>query len=96
MEPNFEEQSYLRAKKRVKEIRSFYDHVASYIIVIPVLALINIYYTGGEHWYKYTAFGWGLGLAIHGIVTFLPSFFGRGWEERKLNEILEKDKQKRK
>lgn len=96
MEPDFEEQSYLRAKKRIKELKSFYDHVASYVIVIPVLAVINTYYTGGEHWYTYTAYGWGIGLAIHGIVTFLPSFLGKDWEERKLKEILDKDKQKKK
>ena len=37
MEPNqFDIEKYNKAKKRVKELKGFYGHLASYVLVIPV------------------------------------------------------------
>jgi hypothetical protein len=41
-----------------------------------------------------TAFFWGIGLVAHGFSVFVPQWFlGNDWEERKIKEIMEKEKQ---
>ena len=45
----------------------------------------------GRWWVEWTAFGWGLGVAAHGVsVLARGSAFGRDWEERKVREYLER------
>ncbi len=83
---------YLRAKKRVDELKGFYGSLISYIFVIPFLIFIN-YSTSWEfQWFWFPAFGWGLGLAIQGFMAF---GYGYDWEDKKIRELMEKDKLKR-
>ena len=36
---------------------------------------------------------WGIGLLAHGLSVFLPGMIlGNNWEERKIKELMEKDK----
>jgi hypothetical protein len=63
--------------------------VISYCCVIPVLIFINTK-TGGFQWFWFPMFGWGMGLAFHAIGTF---GYGKQWEEKKIQQILNKDKQ---
>ncbi len=85
---NEEENAYLRAKKRVEELKGFYGNLTSYCIVIPSLALIN-YYTYWDHkWFIYPMLGWGLGLTFHAIGVF---GYGKSWEERKIQELIKQE-----
>ncbi len=86
------ENSYYRAKKRVEAIRGFYGSLISYCVVIPVLIFINLQFSSKFQWFWFPMCGWGLGLAIHAFGVF---GYGSRWEERKIKEILEKDKEKR-
>ncbi len=84
------DQKYIKAKKRVEDLKGFYANLISYIIIIPMLALINYYTTWDSHWwFLYPAIFWGLGVVIHGFTVF---GFGSDWEERKLKEFMENDK----
>jgi hypothetical protein len=94
MKPKFEEQSFLRAKKRVKEIRDFYEHLTVYVVALPVLIVINYYATPDEMWVWNVAMGWGIAIAIHTLLTFTLPFLDKGWEQRKIMEILDKEKSK--
>ena len=47
----------------------WYIHACVYIAVNLGLATLSA--MSGRHWAVFPAFGWGLGLAIHGIVVFL-------------------------
>lgn len=96
MEPvytNETESSYYKAQKKVEEIKGFYGNLFSYIIVITGLAILNLT-TGPSHlWFIYPALGWGVGVAIHGMSVFnVMPFLGSGWEERKVKELMEKDR----
>lgn len=83
------ENAYNKAKRRVEELKGFYGNFATYCIVIPLLALIN-YYTYWDHkWFFYPMLGWGLGVLFHGISVF---GYGKSWEERKIQEIINKEK----
>lgn len=90
----FEETAYDRARRKVKEIRSFYYNLACFCIVIPALITINLIFTPGFYWFWFSIAGWGSGLLIHGFSAFgyLP-FLGKDWEQKKIKELMEKDNQ---
>ena len=83
-----------RARKRVKDIRSFYVSATMYCIVIPSLWAINLI-GGGKIWAHWATIGWGIGLTAHGLSVFAGrSFFGTEWEEKKVEEIMAREKLK--
>jgi hypothetical protein len=93
MEDQNRESKYLRAKDRVESLKKFYSNLTSYIIVISVLAGINYWSNEWRYmWFLWAAFGWGIGLFFHAFKVFgLSPFFGRNWEERKIQEFMEED-----
>lgn len=88
-----ENNAYFRAKQRVKDIREFYGNLISYCVVIPFLIFINYKTFWGFQWFWFPMAGWGLGLAIHGFSVF---GYGASWQERKIQEIMEKEQQRTK
>ncbi|MFN4763071.1 2TM domain-containing protein [Gillisia sp. Q332] len=99
MERNFEEDpGYKAARKRVKDIKGFYVHLVVYLTVNIFLILVNSGITRFGNWNLemsnfYTALFWGIGLAAHWANVFGPGFLlGKKWEERKIKELIEKDR----
>jgi 2TM domain len=59
-----------RAERRVRRKMGFYIH--AFVFVAVNLGLYAINAVGGEpRWSHVPVWGWGLGLAIHGLVTFI-------------------------
>jgi len=88
------EEALHRARKRVKEMRSWYISAALYAVVIPSLWIINLV-GGGNLWAHWPTMGWGIGLTVHGLSVFAGrSFFGSEWEEKKVEEIMAREKLK--
>ncbi len=93
-----EEEAYLRAKKRLDQIKGFFWHAVSYLLVnIFLLVVIAVNLDDGDSFWTFgtfaTPFFWGIGLFFHGLGVFgFQVFFGRDWEERKIKEFLEKEK----
>ena len=85
-------ENYLRAKKRVANLKSFYIHLTVYFLVNLMLFLVNIITDTSDLWFLYPLGGWGIGVAIHGLTTISLGNFGAEWEERKIKEYMEKDK----
>ncbi|MCU5224707.1 MULTISPECIES: 2TM domain-containing protein [Bacillus] len=85
-------ENYLRAKKRVENLKAFYIHLMVYILVNLMLFFINISSDSSKLWFLYPLGGWGIGIVIHGLTTFPFGIFGKEWEERKIKEYMEKDK----
>lgn len=97
LNPITERQRYERAKKKVRSIRGFYVNLGLYCLIMPVLVYINLNYTPDFYWFFFSMAGWGLGILFHGMEAFgWNPFFGKDWEERKLKEILEKERNKTK
>jgi sensor histidine kinase YesM len=89
-----QEEALLRARKRVKEMRSWYMSAMLYVVVIPFLWIINVL-TGGPFWAHWPTLGWGFGLTVHGLSVFAGrSFFGAEWEEKKVDELMAREKLK--
>lgn len=81
--------AYIKAKERVDQLKGFYGNLISYCCVIPILVIINLN-TSDFHWFWFPMLGWGFGLTMHALETF---GYGKGWEERKIQQILNKDQQ---
>ena len=99
METNYtEDLSYKAAKKRVKDIKSFYIHLFVYLFINLAIIAVNtdlkfLFYSGIEISNFFTAFFWGIGLAAHWASVFGPAtLLGRDWEEKKIKELMEKER----
>jgi len=89
------EDAYIRAKKRVDELKGFYWHLAVYIAVNTFL-IILIGHNSSQGYFSFgawsTAFFWGIGLFFHFIGIFGANLlFGKNWEQRKIDEYMKKE-----
>lgn len=94
-----DEIKYQQALKRVKRIKGFYTHLMVFIVINIMLMIVN-YKNSDERFWMWQTFStpviWGVGLLAHGLSVFLPSIMiGKDWEERKIKELMEKEKQNR-
>ena len=99
------EKTYLKAKKKVEAIKGFYWHFAVYIFVNFFITAFKIFNNmeNGESFSDslfdigmfFVWVPWGIGLLIHGLVVFEAFSFilGNNWEDRKIKELMEKDKE---
>ena len=88
-----EQARYEAAKQRVEDIKGFYIHIVTYVVVNAVLLIINLVSSPEYCWFIWPLMGWGIGLVIHAFTVF-STFWGKEWEERKIKEIMEKDKRR--
>ena len=88
IQPSRESLAYIKASKRVKELKGFYGNVTSYCLVIPFLIFVNLYTSPNYHWFWWPMFGWGIGVASHALQVF---GIGKNWEENQIRKIMEKD-----
>lgn len=80
-----------KARKRVKELKTFYVHLITYIAVNIMLLIINITTSPDHWWFIYPLFGWGIGITVHFLTTFILRSWSSHWEEKKIKELLTKD-----
>ena len=57
------------ARRRAGAKLGWYIHAFVYIAVNLGLATLSA--MSGRHWAIFPAFGWGIGLAVHGVVVFV-------------------------
>jgi hypothetical protein len=93
----FDHDAYQKAKQQVADIRGFYIHFSIYIIVNIFFLVVNLKYSPHHLWFFWPTMGWGIGLLFHGLSVFsFTSSWGKSWEERKIREFIEKEKQQQK
>ncbi|WP_010521586.1 2TM domain-containing protein [Aquimarina agarivorans] len=90
---NLQQQKLKKAKEHVKKVKGFYQNLISYTAVILGLVALNYYQNKLVYpWVVWPAFGWGLGLIFNAISVFsVNPFFNKNWEQKKMNEFLEKE-----
>ncbi|CAL2087668.1 2TM domain-containing protein [Tenacibaculum sp. 190524A02b] len=86
---------YSKARKKAKKIKKLYVHTIITIVMIPVLIIINKKYIPMHNWFWYPLIGMILSLFFHWINVYkeYQLIFGKKWEERKVNEIMNKEKE---
>ena len=86
---------YVKAVRKVEKLKEFYQNIASYCIIIPVLIFINLKFLPYFHWFWFPVVGWGIGILFHGLDTYdYNPFLGANWEERKIKELMKKEENK--
>ncbi|POS02845.1 2TM domain-containing protein [Flavobacterium croceum] len=96
---NEEELKYYTAINRVKKIKGFYIHVIVFIVInvanfISKAQQLQVHETLFQFKYFSTFLVWGVILVAHGLSVFLPNIIlGQNWEEQKIKELIDKEKQ---
>ncbi|OXG08430.1 2TM domain-containing protein [Flavobacterium araucananum] len=95
MEVNLnEEDKYYLAKKKVENIKGFYGNLTSFLLVNAILIFINLYTSPDHLWFYWPLMWWGFGVVFHGLKVFeVFPVLGKDWEERKIKELMEKEKE---
>jgi hypothetical protein len=84
------DERYRRAKRRVRVLKGFYIHLATYIGAIALLFFID-FLTGGGWWFYCPLLGWGIGIIAHAFTVFgIAGFLGSEWEEKKTRDLMNK------
>ena len=85
-----EEQSYLQAKKRVKEIKGFYVHLGVTVFSSLLIIFINLLLVPKYHFFWFALGGLSISVFIHGIIVFgFPKVgLGSDWERKKMQEMM--------
>ncbi|GAB0154843.1 2TM domain-containing protein [Chryseobacterium sp. Alg-005] len=89
---------YKEAARRVKRIKNFYVFTFVYAAVNLFILFLNYkeLEPGETIWkakYFMLPFFWGIGLIGYGMSVFLPGFIlGNKWEEKKIKELMDKNK----
>lgn len=84
-------QDYQAAKKRVKKIKGFYGHLASYFIMGVFFFVMNMSTSPDAFWFHFPMMGWGIGLAFHYIGVFGVPGLGaldQEWEKREIEKEM--------
>lgn len=100
METKESDLKYIKAKNRVEKLKRFYNHLAVYIIINLIITGFKVHNNLGS-WDSFinevltfdvlsSWIVWGLVIVIH----FISVTFFQGWEERKIEEYMNKEYQK--
>lgn len=93
-EPEMNEKTQVTSEERkvieqVREIKGFYSHLITYVLVIAMLFVINFLTDPSYIWAWWPAMGWGIGIVSHGLSAFeVFNFFGAEWEKRQIEKRL--------
>ena len=79
------------AMEYVRDIKSFYINLGTYIIIISFLLILNLITNPSYLWVVWPALGWGIGVAFHALSVFeIFSPVGEDWEKRQIEKRLRK------
>lgn len=75
----------------VRDIKSFYNHLITFVVVNLFLIILNLFVTPGYFWALWSILGWGIGVALHAVNTFeVVSILGPEWERRQIEKRINK------
>ena len=93
-----EDQRREEARQYVRALRVFYTHAVVFAVGMVIIFLVNLATNvaagiAGEWWAWWSAWallGWGLAVAIHGLVlrSSRPKSRTSSWEDRQIDKIL--------
>jgi hypothetical protein len=86
-----DDDTYRRARRKVRARLSFYRHVATFAAAVASLFVVD-WLTGGGWWVQWVAGIWGAFLVWQAFAAFVfPQVWGREIEERMIEEELRKE-----
>jgi hypothetical protein len=87
------DEKHKEAKKRVKNLKSFYKNLTTYVVINIMLMVINLVTSPKSLWFYWVTIFWGIAILIQASKVFFlkGKFLGKDWEEKKIKEIMEKE-----
>lgn len=80
----------IKAKKKVRKLRDFYIMFSGILLLTPFLIYLNLNFTPDFYWFWYPIFGFAISIFIFGF-----DLFGiKNWEEKQIQNILDREKHK--
>jgi transcriptional regulator with XRE-family HTH domain len=77
------------AFNQVRKLKGFYIHLAQYVLVVALLAVINVLTTPNRWWVQWVIMGWGIGVFFHWLqISERFSLFGSTWEKEQVEKRL--------
>ena len=77
------------AFKSVQNLKAFYSHLITYVVVIILLFIINFISNPDYIWAVWPALGWGIGIISHGLRAFeVFDVFSPEWEKKQIEKKL--------
>lgn len=85
-----------RIRERVRKIRNFYQNLITFFLVNVLLLVVNLLTNPRQLWFYWVTAIWGIVLLFQGFDTFTIKnrLMGDDWEKKKIQELLEKEKDK--
>ena len=73
----------------VKNLRAFHMNWMTFIVIMPLLFVLNLVLSPGFLWAAIVGFCWGFGIALNALVVFrLFSLFSGEWEQNEFQRRL--------
>ena len=77
------------AFNQVRKLKGFYIHLAQYVLVVALLAVINALTTPNRWWVQWVVMGWGVGVFFHWLqISERFGLFGSKWEKEQVEKRL--------
>lgn len=89
-EPSTDHKAYEIASKRAAELKKYYGHLGTYLVLGLFFFILNMVTSPFQWWFYWPMLGWGIAIGIHTLKVF---GFSDEWEKRKIQEILDKENQ---
>ena len=88
-----QELMYVKAKKKIKEIKGFYAHLIVILFSAPLVVWVNFKFVPGFHFFWFALGGMFLSVFFHwlGVFGLAKIGLGKDWEQRKIVELMHKD-----
>jgi len=83
------QEAYAKAKKKVEARLGFYIHLGVYLGVCTLLTILNLTVASDYFWAIWPIIGWGSGVIVHALVTFVFTS-GSGSKERMIQKEMQK------
>lgn len=96
--PENEEEQYKRAQARVRRVRGFYSSLITYILVNLLLLVINLVTSPNSLWFYWVSIIWGFVIVVKqafNTFTIKDRFLGDEWEQKKIDELIKKERKKK-
>jgi Na+/melibiose symporter-like transporter len=91
--PAAEAEALHRARKQIKRLREFYILCGTALLVVALTAVVNLVTDPDRLWFLWVVFGFAIAIGFSALDVFARDrVLGPAWEERKLREILERQR----
>lgn len=88
-----QEEAEKQAIAYVQNVKAFHMHWISFLVMMPLLYILNQWLSPGFQWYLIVALCWGAAIALHALIIFgMFNLFGGAWEQREFQKRMNRQR----